>query len=100
MPDGEPLEMERKALVLDLAKGGHEQAMRSWRAFERDEPVSAAAVVKHLDGTLTKAGTRDISGVQPPEAMRRAMLAEWADDSDPSLRSSARNALAALDGAR
>ena len=99
MPDGEPLPLERKALVLDLAKRGHEQSMRAWRAFERDDPLSAAAVVKYADGTLTKAGQTSAARTSTgaPVLSQRALLAAWANDSDYDLARGARAALAALE---
>ena len=96
MPDGEPLPLERKALVLDLAKRGHEQSMRAWRAFERDDPLSAAAVVKYADGTLSKGAAPKVPP-SAPELSQRALLAAWANDSDYDLARGARGALAALE---
>jgi hypothetical protein len=98
-PNGEPLEMDRRALVLRLARDGHTQAAKAWRDYRDLEPGQATAVAKHLDGTLTKAGGQG-QAVADSEALRRAMLAEWANDADPSLRSSARAALAWLEAAR
>jgi len=113
MPDGEPLELERRATVLRLARSGHEQALKSWKRYAESAPGEAELVVKHVDGTLTKSRPpkpqkakrsrslgKSAAKVTSREAIQKAMLAEWANDPDPGRREAARAALAKLGSAR
>ena len=92
------VDLEQRATVLKLARLGHEQCAVAWRDYAQLDPVDARQVAKYVDGTLTKAGGQ--TQAADPEALQRAMLAEWANDADPELRTSARAALASLEGAR
>ena len=110
-PDGEPLELDRQATVLQLARTGHQQSLKAWKRFAEFSPVEAEQVIKHVDGELVKTS----KAAKPQKAKRgrglkaaavsredlvRADLAADLNHYDPARREAARGALARLGGAR